>query len=229
MPKPDYRHFLAILENKDEQTAPSLFAPFIDDTLTEQLIWRRGPQLWDTPEHYTDTMISLRERTRADVIILDSRRFCRTECSRMLAAAEEHCPDGAAFVVLCQNPETQRIAESSPVVCAVGGYEDCCPRTKPFIRMDRTPEEAIAEGAAAWFAPDHAQEYYNRYHDTLTVAAGLGAPWCAESEPLAIHRAAEQMMEHTHNQGWLLGSGGTIPANAYLSLISLLGIYGRYR
>ncbi len=229
MPKPDYLHFLSVLANREPHDRPTLFAPFIHDTLCEQLIWRRGSQLWDTPTHYVDTMISLRERTRADVVILDARRFCVTALPEMLYAAEAQCPDGVRFVLLCEKPEAQRAAESSPVVCAVGGYGTTAPRSLPFIRMDKTPDLAAAEGAAAWFAPDHAQTLYDAYHGQLAIAGGLGAALCTASEPLAIHRAAEAMMRHTQNQGWLLGSGGEIAENAYLSLISLLGIYARYR
>lgn len=229
MPKPDYLHFLSILANKEACDRPTLFAPFIHDTLCEQLIWRRGPQLWDTPAHYVDTTVSLRERTRADVVILDARRFCSSRMSELLYAAEAQCPDGAKYVILCNKKDTQRLAESSPAVCAVGGYDDTAPRVLPFIRMDKTPAYAVEEGAAGWFAPDAAKETYDAYHERLCILCGLGAAVCAASEPLAIHRAAEDMMRHTMNRGWMLGSGGEIPEHAYLSLISLLGIYARYR
>ena len=228
MSKPDYHRFLPILENKTDHSVPTLFEPFISDILTEQLIWRRGPQLWDTPEHYADTMISLRERTSADVVTLDARRFCSSELTRMLAAAEQALPDGAALVILCGSPQSQRTAETSPAVCAVGGYADTHPRRLPFIRMDGTPQSAAEEGASAWYAKNDAEAYYDTWHDRLAVIGGLGADWCAHAEPLAIHRAAEKLFAHTHNRGWMLGSGGEISADAYLSLISLLGIYARY-
>ncbi len=229
MPKPDYLHFLSILENKHPHDRPTLFAPFICDTLCEQLIWRRGTQLWDTPAHYVDTMVSLRERTQADIVILDARRFCVSSIQALLYTAEACCPDGARYVILCDKPDVQRHAEASPAVCAIGGYENTFPRTKSFIRMDKTPEYAVSEHAAGWFAPDHAREYYDAYHPSLCILGGMDGVWCAAAEPLAIHRAAIALMEHTKNCGWMLGSGGEIPENAYLSLISGLGIYTRYR
>ncbi|MBP3919601.1 MAG: hypothetical protein J6I50_10595 [Clostridia bacterium] len=229
MSKPDYQHFLSVLEKKEKNPRPTLFEPFINDTLAEQLIWRRGPQLWDTPEHYADTMISLRERTKADVVILDARRFCVSSLSRMLAAAESSLPDGAALVVLCGKKETQRIAETSPAVCAVGGYEECRPHQMPFIRMDHTPEYALEEHADGWYAKGNAAALFHTWQETpLCIVGGLDAAWCATAEPLQIYRSAQKMMAETENCGWMLGSGGEIAAHAYLSLISLLGIYARY-
>ena len=50
MPIPQKERFLAALCRNDD-ARPTLFEPFINRALAEQLIWRRGPQLWDTPEH----------------------------------------------------------------------------------------------------------------------------------------------------------------------------------
>ncbi len=230
MSKPNYHHFLSVLANREPHDRPALFAPFIADSLCEQLIWRRSKQLWDTPAHYTDTMISLRERTRADVIILDARRFSPDRFPEMRAYAEEHTPEGSAFVILCNTRTIQTMAEQSPAVCAIGGYGDeCSPLKKTFIRMDKTPDFAVTESAAAYFAPADAAALYDAYHDRIAIAGGLGADFCHDSEPLAIHRAVTALLNQTKNCGYLLGSGGEIPADAYLSLISLLGIYGRFR
>ena len=87
MPLPNAQNFLAVLENQ-APARPTLFEPFVQPALAEQLIWRRGPQLWDTPAHYVDTMVSLRERTQADVVILDARNYCMRSLFEMLAAAE---------------------------------------------------------------------------------------------------------------------------------------------
>ena len=56
---------------------------------------------------------------------------------------------------------------------------------------------------------------------------GLGADAVAAMEPLAIHRRAQALFDTTKSQGYLIGSGGEIPDSAYLSLISMLGIYIR--
>ena len=71
---PDVHNFLRILTTT-EPGPPVLFAPFVSQYLTEQLIWRRGIHLWQTPQSYIDTLTSLRERTYADVVIVDARLF----------------------------------------------------------------------------------------------------------------------------------------------------------
>ena len=228
MPLPNAQNFLAVLENK-APARPTLFEPFVHPALAEQLIWRRGPQLWDTPAHYVDTMVSLRERTQADVVILDARNYCMRSLFEMLAAAERLTPETSACVVLCRTHEQVIECIHSPVVCAVGGYEDTHPYVRPFIRMDRDAEYAIAEGAAGWFAPADAEEVYHTYHDRIAVCGGLGADHTAISEPLAIHRRVQALLDHSGSRGYLIGSGGEIGETAYLSLISMLGIYIRSR
>ena len=226
MSTPSKENFLAVLRRQPD-ARPTLFEPFIHPRLAEQLIWRRGPQLWDTPAHYVDTMVSLRERTQADVIILDARQYCMRSLFEMLAAAETLTPPTSGCVVLCRTQAQVSECIHSPVVCAVGGYEDTHPYVKPFIRMDKTAEYALSEDADGWFAPSDAESNFEQYHASLSICGGLGAETVSAMEPLAIHRRVQSLIDTTQNCGYLIGSGGEIAESAYLSLISLLGIYIR--
>ena len=226
MSNPSKENFLTALR-RESGARPTLFEPFIHRALAEQLIWRRGPQLWDTPAHYVDTMVSLRERTQADIIILDAREYCMRSLFEMLYAAETLTPEASGCVVLCRTQEQVAEAAHSPAVCAIGGYEDTRPYCLPFIRMDKTVTDAVMEGAHGWFAPDHAESYYAQYGTSLAICGGLGAADLADMEPLAIHRRVQALTDQTQNRGYLIGSGGEIAEAAYLSLISMLGIYIR--
>lgn len=223
---PSKENFLACLHHQPD-ARPTLFEPFIHPRLAEQLIWRRGPQLWDTPAHYVDTMVSLRERTQADVIILDARAYCMRSLFEMLAAAETLTPQTSGCVILCRSQAQITECIHSPVVCAIGGYEDTHPYITPFIRMDKTAEAALSEGADGWFAPSDAESYAEQYGTSLAICGGLGASAVAAMEPLAIHRRVQALIDTVQNRGYLIGSGGEIAESAYLSLISLLGIYIR--
>lgn len=223
---PSKENFLASLR-RESGARPTLFEPFIHRALAEQLIWRRGPQLWDTPAHYVDTMVSLRERTQADVIILDARDYCMRSLFAMLHAAETMTPSTSGCVVLCRTQEQVTECVHSPAVCAIGGYEDTHPYITPFIRMDKTAEYALSEGADGWFAPSDAEAYFEKYSTLLSICGGLGADTVAAMEPLAIHRRAQTLFDTTQSCSYLIGSGGEITDTAYLSLISLLGIYIR--
>ncbi|MBO5648522.1 MAG: hypothetical protein J6S76_01245 [Clostridia bacterium] len=229
MPAPQKERFIAALL-RTPHAQPTLFEPFIHPAIAEQLIWRRGPQLWDTPEHYVDTMVSLRERTQADIVVLDARTYCPRTFNLLLAAAEARVPAASGCVILCQSQTQITACAQSPIVCAVGGYGDTHPTHHlPFIRMDGDIRGAIAEGAVGWFASDGAETYFSEHGSRITVCGGLGAQTLAAAEPLAIHRRVEALLSASANGcGYLIGSGGTVDASAYLSLISMLGIYIRH-
>jgi len=150
----DYRNFLRILLT-EEPGEPTLFEPFIDNMIAEQLIWRRGEHLWNTPALYIDTLVSLNERTVSDVIIADSRLF-ETDLPEFYRAVSDYADDRIRFVALCGSEESARMADRCSGVCAVGIYGSTASE-KPVIRMDGTPEEAIATGCVGWFAPYDAE------------------------------------------------------------------------
>lgn len=219
---PDYRVFLRALSG-EPCPRPTLFEPFIPKTLAEQLIWRRGAQLWDTPEHYAQTMLSLRERTQADVVVLDIRSCTMEALFRLLDTLEREMPAEVRAVLLSDKTELQREAESSPAVCAVGGYGETHPMNKPFIRMDKTPEDALSERAAGYFAKENGIALWERLHGRLAVCGGLGAAVCGAASPVGLYRMTAELFYATKGAHCLPGTGGEIAADAYLQLISLLG------
>lgn len=225
---PDVHNFLRILTSA-EPGPPVLFAPFVSRYLTEQLIWRRGAHLWQTPESYIDTLTSLRERTYADVVIADARLF--PEQAQALAdCMERFAADGIRYVALCDTPEQAAYFDTVDAVCALGLYGSIRIGYKPVIAMEHTVSQAIEAGCAGWYCQDGAlEDSWDTYHDKIAILGGLGEEWVRDASPAAIHKRAEECFRHTGNARMAIGSGGTLPDDAYLSLISLLGIYRRYR
>ena len=219
---PDLSLFLASLSGTPVPR-PSLFEPFVAPKLTEQLIWRRGSHLWNTPEHYADTMISLRERTLSDVVFLDARPYDRSDLTVLLNRAESKIPPSSGAVLLCDDPDTLSLAESYSSVCAIGGYGPrLCPGKKPLIRMDGTPDAAIREGAAGYYAERNGVDLWKQYRNRIAICGGLGAVCCEQNSPVGLHAEIETCAKETNNAGFLPGSGGCISEHHYLQLISLL-------
>ncbi len=225
---PDVHNFLRILTST-EQGPPVLFAPFVSRYLTEQLIWRRGAHLWQTPQSYIDTLTSLRERTYADVVIADARLF-PDQMGELSAAMEQYAMNGIRYVALCDTPAQARYFDAVDAVCALGIYGEIQIGKLPVIAMEHTLTSAIDMGCAGWYCQDGALEtHWEDSHDKIAILGGLGTDWVRDASPAAIHCRAENCFHHTANVRMAIGSGGTLPDTAYLSLISLLGIYRRHR
>jgi len=226
---PDYREFLRVL-NGAGPGCPALFEPFIPPYLTEQLIWRRGTHLWQEAKAYVETMLSLRERTYADIVCIDMRLFGDSRAEELLCCMENALSEGIRYVALCNTATQAAYADASDSVCALGIYGK---RTgvykKPIICMDNSIEEAIAGGAAGWFCPSDGETLWRSYGNSICILGGLGCNWVQDNKPAIIHRRCEDIFSETNGMHFAVGSGGMLTAEAYLSLISLLGIYRRYR
>ena len=229
---PNYRRFLDALAGIPGD--PVLFEPFVPVYLTEQLIWRRGEHLWSTVPVYLDTLLSLRERTYADVVIADMRRFPDTQAEELAAEMAAQAADEYKFVALCSSPLQYKAAVGSAGVCAVGlyGWENWfggMEKSLPLIAMDGEIDAAVRAGFDGWFCPADGETYWEKYHDRISICGGLGAQWMQKEQPITIHNRSEAIFKKTGGAGWLIGSGGEVSKEDYLSLISLLGIYRRYR
>ncbi len=228
--RPSYTHFLKILMRKGSPAAPSLFEPLIHIRLAEQLIWRRGVHVWDTPTHILEAMISLQERIGADVVTVDARIFqTQLELRDLLTAADIMMHEEQRIVLLCDRADMQAMAEQSDHVCAIAGYGQTKPLGLPFIRMDGCIEDAVRENAAGYFAAEQAGPLWQRWHDRVAICGGLDARWVEEASPIEIHRRITALTAETKNCGYLVGTGGTVCEDAYLSLISMLGIMQQLR
>lgn len=222
----DYRNFMRILTGS-EPGEPTLFEPFIHPRIAEQLIWRRGEHLWDTPETYIETLISLGECTGADVIVADARLFA-DDMEKLCKVMVKRATDTLRFVCLCGTPESVKAADRCGGVCAVGVYGKVKSK-KPMIRMDGTLCDALKEGAAGWYAPKDGEKYWEESGEYIAILGGLGAEYVSSTGPASIHRRCEELYRMTDNRRYAIGSGGCIAEGHYLELISLLGIYKRYK
>ncbi len=222
----DYKNFMRILLS-DEPGEPTLFEPFIHARIAEQLIWRRGEHLWDTPDMYIDTLMALNELTVSDVVIADTRQF-GGELDRLYHTIVKYADDRIRFVTICDTEDSARLADRCGGVCAVAVYGDI-EANKPAIRMDGTVENAIQSGYAGWYAPIKAEEYWDEYGDRIAILGGLGAEYLTSTGPASIHRRIERLYTVTDNRRYATGSGGMLPEQHYLELISMLGVYKRYK
>ncbi len=222
----DYRNFMRILVS-EEPGEPTLFEPFIHTRIAEQLLWRRGEHLWNTPEMYIDTLFALGELTVSDVIVADTRLF-RGEYDRLFRTMLRCADDSIRFVALCDTDEGAKMADRCGAVCAVGVYGDVH-SNKPAILMDGDPDRAILRGCAGWFAPRNAEEVLDLYGDKLAILGGLGADYLTATGPASIHKRCERLYLSTENRRYALGSGGCLSDEHYLEFISMLGIYKRYK
>ncbi len=224
----DYRNLLRVLW-QEQSGGPVLFEPLVDPAICERLIWRRGPQLWDKPERYCDTLLSLRARLEADTVPLDLRRFDLARGACLLAYAAEAVPDTMRVVALCDSAQQQALAEGSACVCAVAGFgPQTGPDKKPFIRMDGTVSSAEQEGAAGYFVRSDVETLLCGRHD-VALLGGLGLEWLNRSPPQEIYRRCDALFQSTGNRAFALGSGGLGEQTEYLPFISLLGAYIRSR
>ncbi|MBE6599025.1 MAG: hypothetical protein E7638_06245 [Ruminococcaceae bacterium] len=221
-----YQNFMRILTS-DTPGEPTLFEPFINRKIAEQLIWRRGEHLWSTPESYIETLVSLGECTGSDVITADTRLF-EDQLTALYRAIYKTADDTLRFVTLCRTAEAARLADKCGGVCAVGVFGEARSK-KPMIRMDGRLTDAVKSGCAGWFAPRDAERYWNEASDYIAVLGGLGADYISSTGPASIHKRCECIYRVTDNRRYALGSGGCLTEEHYLELISLLGVYKKYK
>ena len=221
------QYFLDFLSGN--RTVNVIFEPFIRRTHTETLIWRRSPLLWDTPEHYVDTLVALAPRTRADVVFCDMRIFAGEEKEQLIDAIE-HCPGESeiGFGVICDHAEDLEIAETSHAICSAAVYGNAISKRLPTIRMDGTLAEAITRGDAGWYASNNAKEALKTADGRIRILGGLGRELVLRGSPVKIYEEVERLAAEYPGQ-WACGSGFEIPDDNYLQLISILGAFGRIR
>ena len=220
----DKQVFLDFL--RGQGTFPVLFEPYLSRRHTETLVWRRGPQLWDTPAHILDTLLSQTERTRADVLFVDLRPMTpeeKRESAREILAAKEKAPE-IGFGVLCADEEDLRAGEASADVLCL--YGDLASDRLPVIRMDGTLSDAIRRRDCAWFAQEDAEEALREADGRIRICGGLGIDRL--NSPAEVYARVERLTAE-FGPSWAVGSGGEIPESDYLGLIAMLGAYARVR
>lgn len=218
-------YFISFLRGKGKKAV--IFEPFVSRTHTETLIWRRGDELWDTPQHYIDTLVSLSERTLSDVIFADMRLYDFGGKRRLLEyiSHKDFSPRGFGIITDSSNDIASAEESGADVIAA---YGDIKSKALPTIRMDGDIENAILLGYDGWYAPDSAKEYLTKYGDKIRVLGGLGVKWVEGSSPMEIYTEVGEIHKQ-YGSSWACGSGGEISSDKYLELISLLGAFGRIR
>lgn len=217
------RYFTDYLRGKG--TLPVLFEPFLSKIHAETLIWRRGEHLWASEEAVIDTLLSLSERTRADVIVLDPDMMPYTDALPDLIRKKREQTE-IGFCLLCRTERDLAIAEA----CAdcVGLYGDLMTDKLPVIRMDGSIEEAVSRGDCGYSAQSGCEDLLEKYGEKIRILGGLGADYISSTPPVEIYDKVEAIYREYPGK-WACGSGGVIGENNYLELISLLGAFGRIR
>ena len=209
-------------------TVNVIFEPFIRRAHAETLIWRRSPHLWDTPEHYVDTLVALAPRTRADVVYCDMRIFEGLEKEKLIRAIKNSGEDKIGFGVICDRAEDLEIAEACHAICSAAVYGNTVSNRLPIIRMNGTLADAITRGDAGWYASNNAEEALNAADGRIRILGGLGRELVLRGSPVKIYEEVERLAAEYPGQ-WACGSGFEIPDDNYLQLISILGAFGRIR
>ena len=218
------KRFLGFLTGREK--IPVLFEPFLSRRHTETLIWRRGPQLWDTPAHECAALIAATERTGSDFVWIDLRN--RTPADKRALANEAAARKAdfpfLGFGFLGDSPEDARLAEEAGDAAALWG--DVTSDKLPVIRMDGMLRDAARRGDAGWFAPFGAEEALAEAEGRIRVLGGLGTDRLSLPAPLY---ARIEALDAAFRGQWAVGSGGVVAEEDYLGLIAMLGAYARIR
>ena len=207
---------------------PVIFEPFISVKLTETLIWRKGEHLWNTPSSLISTLVSLTERTQSDMIFPDIRGLSVENKVALLSALDSLSKTttlGAG--IICESSDVE-ICEGFSGVDCICVYGDAVSKKLPIVRMDGSVEDAIIRGDKAWYCPVEAEYNLDNYGDKIRIIGGLGVNEIVGGSPVGIYSRVESLREKYGNR-WACGSGGCIPDDNYLELISLLGAFARIR
>jgi hypothetical protein len=220
------QYFLDFLAGKG--TVAVIFEPFLSFNHAETLIWRRGRHLWDTPAMLIDTLAYLTERTLADMIFPDLRGLDDTAKNALLSEIETFAGTTSLGVgVICDSSDVP-LCENARGIDCLCVYGDAVSEKLPVIRMNGSIEDAITRGDSAWFCTEHCEEYLDTYGDRIRILGGLGLDTLIGGSPVGIYDRVETIDAKYHSK-WACGSGGTVPDENYLELISVLGAFARIR
>ncbi len=223
----DYSEFLRAL--RGESGRVSLAEPFIPRVIAEQLIWRRGAQLWDSAEHYVATLCELYAYIKSDVVFIDSRLYD----ARELVAQHTFLPDRMKFVITADmSSALDALMDDS--VCAVMSDElDIAARIpdKPCVYLchDNSGsakswlETAAERGFAGIYLPRLDEELIrSAAAHSIALLGGVGVDDINKTQPLDIYNRVERLVKCGLK---LVGSGGFGEPVEYLGYISMLGKY----
>ncbi len=220
------KYFIDCLTGKSVK--PVMFEPFLSRTHAETLIWRRGRDLWLTPENYLNTLTDVSERTYSDIIFVDLRLFDENGKRILFELINRKDATPRGYGIITDTECDITAAEESSAVDVIAAYGNIKSCRIPTIRMDGSIDDAAELGYEGWFAPDSVEEYLAEYGDRIRILGGLGVNRIESSSPAAIYERIDKIHREYGNI-WACGSGGTISDKGYLELIAMLGAFGRIR
>jgi hypothetical protein len=220
------KYFLDFLSGKPVK--PVIFEPFLSRAHSETLIWRRGDDLWLTPEKYLDTLTHLSARTYSDIVFVDMRLFDEDGKKLLLKEISKKDISPQGYGIITDNENDIAAAEKTNAIDVIAVYGDIKSSCTPTIRMDGDITDALQLGYKGWFASDSAEEYLEKSGDKIRILGGLGVQRLESSSPAAIYARVTELHKK-YGSSWACGSGGTISDDNYLELIAMLGAFGRIR
>ena len=177
---------------------------------------------------FINTLSYLTERTQADMIFPDLRIYDADGKKALLEEIRIFSKNTSLGIgVVCDSCDVS-LCESADGIDCLCVFGDAVSAKLPVIRMDGSAEDAVLRGDTAWFCPERAEEYLDTYGDKLLILGGFGLKSLAGGSPVGIYDRVEKINQKYTNR-WACGSGGIIPDENYLELISLLGAFARIR
>lgn len=221
------KYFLDFLTSEGRSSKAVLFEPFISKYHTETLIWRRGRNLWDTQENYVGTLLSLTERTGADMVFADLRGLADGEKVRLGDVVRRKSKEtDVGFGLICESRFDINLAEDCGADVVLIYVEE--KSSLPTVRMDGSIEDAILRGDSGYFLREQAEENLEKYGGKIKLLGGLDVDYIENSGPVSIYGRVEDIAKKYPGM-WACGSGGCVADSHYLELISLLGAFARIR
>lgn len=237
----DYKEFLRVLENRKEGR-PVVFEPFMPKAFIEQIVWRTGEHVWDTPYATTATLIACNKHIKLDTTFIDARNYSTSDMDAVLSAASELLPISMRLVVFCNSEDILVQAQSNDLVCAISLCDSSYAHllNKPAIYMHdisiSTLENAIKSAIYNDFNAIHIptnigqdipciQNLYDIYSDHIAILGGVGIDFFNNNKPLPIYNKCKSLFAHTKNKGYAIGTGNSGETISYLGLISMFGVY----
>ncbi len=237
----DYREFLRVLENKNSGR-PVLFEPFLNQKIVEQIVWRTGSHVWDTPVNTVTTLIACHKNIHMDVSFIDCNGFSADDMSKVLSVSKELLPKGMKLVTLCHTSEVLELAQSSDVVCAIAVTHKGIQLSKeiklPAIYIPNQSgsikselELAIAMGFSGFYmVSDYLLDndiftLYDSYNQSIALLGGIYNEFICSSKPADIYDRCKLLFNYTKNKGFAVGTGNIDTPLPYLQVISIFGVY----
>lgn len=238
----DYKEFLRILDNKITGR-PVIFEPFLTHDFVQQIVWRCGSHVWDTPTATAQTLISCNKHIGLDTTFIDATHYSCDDMDSVLSCAKETLPDTMKLVVFCDDRDIITTAQNSDYVCSVAVKNPCYIDmlskhsiyiTPPDADVNYNILTAIQKGFNGVYISSNTlpiipiEDIYDEYNNKIAILGGVGVEFFNNNKPLPVYNRCRTLFSHTNNKGFALGTGACHNSDyniSYLGLISMFGFY----